>query len=154
MKVHELMTRDVITVDADATVAQVVRLMLENHVSGLPVLDDAGYMIGILTEIDVVAKHARVHLPRYIQILGGILPIGARETDREIRHALASTARELMTPDVVTVTPETDVDDAASLMADEQLNPLPVLEDDILVGIVSHADIMRLLLLEEQDERE
>jgi CBS domain-containing protein len=154
MKVREIMTREVVTTNPSATVAQVARLMLDHHLSGLPIVDDSGRPVGVLSETDLVAKHARVHLPRYIELLGGVLPFGARESDRDIRHALATTAAELMTRAPETVSPETDVDDAATLMVEKGANPLPVVENGRLVGIISQMDIIRLLLLEEGGENE
>jgi CBS-domain-containing membrane protein len=152
MKVIEIMSTNVVTCRADATVAEIARLMFDQHLSGLPVVDDDNRVIGLVTEQDLVSKHARFHLPSYIQILGGVLPIGGRESDRELRHILASTARDIMSTRPVTVSPDTEVDDVASLMVDKNANPLPVTEDGRLAGIISHSDIIRLLLIEEDGD--
>lgn len=151
MKVRELMSWPPITVSADAPVGTVARLMLEHDLSGLPVLDAEGGLVGIVTERDIVAKHARVHTPLYLSILGSVIPIGAHRTDEELRRALAVTAGELMEESPLSVHPDDLVDDIASLMVEEDQNPIPVVQDGELVGVISHSDIIRLLLLEEED---
>jgi CBS domain-containing protein len=78
-------------------------------------------------------------------------PVGARHTDEDLRRALAVSAQDLMTRDVVVVGPDTPVDDAATMMVEHHVNPLPVVERGRLVGIVSRTDIVRLLLVEETD---
>jgi CBS domain-containing protein len=124
--------------------------MLERHLSGLPVVED-GRLVGMVTEKDLVAKHAQVHLPTYFSILGTVLPLGRHRTDEEIRHVLGVTARDLMSEDLVTVEVARSVDEAATLMVEHDVNPLPVMDGDRLVGILSHSDIIRLLLTEEED---
>jgi CBS domain-containing protein len=151
MNVRELMTSPVTTVAPTAAVADIARIMLEEHVGGVPVVDTRGVVIGIVTESDLVAKHARVHMPTYFSILGLSFPVGARHTDEDLRRALAVSAQDLMTRDVVVVGPDTPVDDAATMMVEHHVNPLPVVERGRLVGIVSRTDIVRLLLVEETD---
>lgn len=151
MIVRDTMTSPVTTIRADTKVAEIARLMLEHHLSGLPVVDENGHLLGLVTERDVVAKHARVHLPTYFAILGTWLPLETRRTDEDMRHVLAVTARDLMESHPVTVTSATGIDDVASLMVDKGANPIPVVDDGRLVGVVGHADIIRILLHEEID---
>jgi CBS domain-containing protein len=143
------MTSPVVTVHPGATVAEVARLMLERNVSGLPVVDADGRMVGLITKADVVEKHAQVHLPIYLAILGYTVPIRVRHTDEEIRHVLAVTARDLMRTEPVTIDPGSTVDKAATLMVEHSVNPVPVMDDGQLVGIIGHDDIIRVLLQEE-----
>lgn len=151
MNVRELMTSPVATVLPTATVAEIARIMLEDHVSGVPVVDARGVVIGIVTESDLVAKHARVHMPTYFSILGMTFPVGAGHADDDLRRALAVSAEDLMTREVVVVGPDSPVDDAATMMVEHHVNPLPVLDRGKLVGLVSRTDIVRLLLVEETD---
>ena len=152
MKASEIMTSDAVTVRPEATVGEVVRLLLGAGRQGLGVVDPDGRLLGVVTETDVVAKHARPHVPVYLGILGYILPIETRTNDEEVRHVLAVTARDLMSDDVPVVGPGADVDDVATLMVDENVNPVPVVDGDRLVGMIAHTDIMRLLLREEEDD--
>jgi CBS domain-containing protein len=152
MKASEIMSSDGVTIPPGATVSDVVRLLLASPREGLAVVDQNGRLLGIVTETDVVAKHARAHVPVYLGILGYILPFETRSNDDEVRRVLAVTAQDLMSDDVPTVTPDTDVDDVATLMVEEGINPVPVVEGNRLVGMIGHHEIMRLLLREEEDD--
>ncbi|MGI8824036.1 MAG: CBS domain-containing protein [Chloroflexota bacterium] len=151
MKVRDLMRTPVITVPPTARVAEVAKLMVENHASGLPVIDEDGALVGLVTQEDVVAKHAKVHVPTYLGILGYALPFTSQDSDDDIRRILAVTAADLMTDRFVTIAPDRDVDEAATAMVDKHANPLPVVENETLVGIISRTDILRLVLAEEED---
>lgn len=150
MNVRDLMTASVVSVAPEDQVTDVVRLMVGQNLSGVPVVDEQNRVLGMVTENDVVAKHAQVHLPTYIGFLGTIVPFGKHRTDEEMRRILAVCARDLMTDDVAVISPDISVDEAASIMVEQEVNPLPVVEKGRLVGIISHADIMRLLLQEEE----
>jgi CBS domain-containing protein len=151
MNVRDIMSSPVTTVSPSASVADLARIMLEEHVGGVPVVDDRGVVVGIVTETDLVAKHARVHLPSYFSILGYEIPFGTGHTDDDFRRALAVSAQDLMTKDVVVIGPDSSVDDVATMMVEQHVNPVPVLDKGRLVGIVSRTDIVRLLLVEETD---
>jgi CBS domain-containing protein len=150
MKVREIMSAPVVTVDANAAVAEVARLMLKENVSGLPVMGSNGEMLGLVTENDLVEKHAQIHLPTYFAILGTYVPLGQRHADNEVRHVLAVTAKELMTENPATVGPDVTIDEAASTMVERKANPLPVIEEGKLVGIISNTDIIGVMLVEEE----
>jgi CBS domain-containing protein len=154
MKVRDIMTTDIPTIHAGTRVAEVARIVLDRGLPGLPVVDDDGKILGIVTHTDLVAKHARVHAPRYIGLLGGVITLGAHHTDEELRRALAVTAADLMTAKTPNVEPDSEIDDAASLMVEEEADPLLVLEDGRLIGLLTQADIIRLLLIEESDDGE
>jgi CBS domain-containing protein len=108
----------------------------------------------VVTHTDLVEKHARVHAPLYLGLLGGILPLDTHRTEDELRHALGVTAADLMTSHAPSVSPDAEIDDAASLMVEKSADPLLVLENRRLLGVLSQADIIRLLLIEESDDRE
>jgi CBS domain-containing protein len=152
MKVRDIMTTDIPTIHADTKVTDVARIVLERGLPGLPVVDDAGRVLGVVTHTDLVAKHARVHMPRYIGLLGAVIALDRHRTDEELRHALGVTAADLMTAESASVSPDAEVDDAASLMVEESADPLLVLENGRLVGVLTQANVIRLLLIEETDD--
>jgi len=140
------MTRDVIVVRQDATIPDVARLMWTHRVSGLPVVDDGGALVGIVTELDLMVRNANLHVPTYLRVLDVMIPLGnPREFDAELRRALGTSAADVMTRDVVWVPPDADLADVATLMVDKRVNPVPVLEYGRLVGIVSRSDFVRLM---------
>jgi CBS domain-containing protein len=147
MQVQEIMTREVIAVKADTRVAAVARLFREHAISGLPVVDEEGAMIGIITEKDLIARHARPHFPHYIQVLDSVIYLEkTKRYEESMRHILATTAGELMTQEVQTVGPDMDVQDLAALMVEQGINPVPVLDDQgKMIGIVSRTDVLNLI---------
>lgn len=147
MQVKDIMTRDVISVRPDTPVATVARLFREKAISGMPVVNPAGEVVGIITEVDLVARHARPHFPSYFQFLDGIIYLESTKRYREsMRHILATTAGELMTTPAQTVGPEMDVQDLATFMVEHRVNPVPVIDDEEnLVGVVSHTDLLRMI---------
>ncbi len=152
MKASDIMSSQDVTVSPQATVSEVVRLLLDTGLEGVAVVDGDQRLLGVVTESDVVAKHAHPHVPVYLGILGYVFPIESQSNDDEVRRVLAVTAQDLMSEDVPVVTPDVDVDDVATLMVEEHVNPVAVVEGDRLVGMIDHTAIMRLLLREEEDD--
>ncbi|MBI2954253.1 MAG: CBS domain-containing protein [Chloroflexi bacterium] len=149
MKVSEIMTKDVVTVSPDAKVGEIARLMIEKGITGLPVVV-GNRVIGIVTETDLVARNAHLHFPTFIQILDARIYLQPpRHFEEELRRILGTTAADVMTQEVITVTPDTEVSDVATLMFEKRVNPVPVVAQDRLMGIVSRSDIIRLLIQQE-----
>ncbi len=151
--VREIMQTDVPVVSPDDTVPVVANLMATNRLTGVPVVED-GRMIGIITESDIIAREADVDAPAVVPFLDAIFVADAgRSYNEEIRHALAVNARQLMTSPVVSIRQSATLTHIATLMIDEGVNPVPVLDDDDnLVGIVSRSDLVRVIArLENQD---
>jgi CBS-domain-containing membrane protein len=147
MLVRDIMTQDVITVRRDTRVATVARLFREHAISGLPVVDEQGSIVGVITEKDLIARHARPHFPHYVSLLDSVIYLESpKRYEESMRHILATTAGELMTAPVRTVGPDTDVQDLATLMVEEGVNPVPVLDKEgRMVGIVSRTDVLNLI---------
>ena len=150
MKTIEIMTHEVVTIGPSTPVSEIARLMIENHISGIPVVDEDRILLGLVTERDLVVRHARVHFPTYIPLLESIVYVGdTRHFREEVRKALATTAGELMSTGVPVVDSQTDIVDVASLMFDKGANPVPVVDHDRVVGVISRADLVRLMAREE-----
>jgi CBS domain-containing protein len=133
---RDIMTSKVITLNQDADVAEAARVLLEKKINGVPVVDDAGTLVGVICQADLV--------PSFFTLLDGVFPVTATaELDREMEKIAALTVGQAMTPKPKTVTPDTPLDELASLMADRKLYTLPVLEDGKLVGVVGKEDILK-----------
>ena len=146
MKVREIMAADVVTVRRDTSVNDIARLMSERDISGIPVVDDAHHVVGIVTELDVIVRNTRLEMPAFIQILDGRIPLETPGHYRKrLQHMLGTHAADIMTAEVVTIGPDDTVEDLAELMVKRRLNPVPVVENGILVGIVSRADLIRMM---------
>lgn len=142
------MERDVVTASPDDDVEAVIRLMHEHELPGVPVVNDGGRCVGIVTEADLVIseEEADLHLPHYVDLLGGVIFLEPlqRFEDR-IRKAFASKVADMMTPDPVTVPPDAPVEEAARLIAERRHNRLPVVEHGRLVGVVTRLDVLEAL---------
>ncbi len=148
-RVSLIMTEDVISIDPDTEVAEAARLMWENSLSSLPVVD-RGRVIGVLTDFDMIARESEYDAPMYVPFLDAYFRIPGSGDPEQLRRILATTAKDLMTQPAVTVEPDTTVQQAATIMYDKKLNALPVVDSDRrLVGIVARADIVRLMVADE-----
>lgn len=152
MKAADVMTRSVVSIDADETIDRAIELMLDRHLSGLPVTDKGGRLVGIVTEGDFLRRAelgtAR-RRPRWIEFFVG----PGRLADEYVRTHARRVA-EVMTPEVETIAEDTSLDEIVSLMQQWHVKRLPVLRDGALVGIVSRADLMRALARELPERRQ
>lgn len=140
------MTREVVTAHPDTSVNLVARLMAGKGISGVPVVSPEGELVGLVTELDMVERNTRLEGPAFFQILDGRIPLETPgHYKKRLQHMLGALARDVMSDDVLTIGPDAEVEDVAELMFDEKANPVPVVEDGRLVGIVSRADIIRMM---------
>lgn len=143
MKASEIMTRNVVTVGRETPVVQAIRAMLDNHVSGLPVLDDDGKLAGILTEGDLLRRGetgTERHRPRWLEVL-----MGPGRMAAEYIRTHGRRVGGIMTENVFSVPPDTSLEEIVQLMERRRIKRVPVIEGDVLVGIVSRADLLRAL---------
>ena len=152
MKVKDLMTRDVLSVTPETPLKQVAVTLVENDISGLPVCDEAGRVVGVVSEADILYKESGE--PR--RGPGGPLAWLVDGTSYEsVMKASARTAGETMGSPPITIGPMRPVADAARLMIEHKVNRLPVVDDDRLVGIVTRADLVRAFKRSDEEiERE
>ena len=154
----DLMDRQPPAVLPDATVGDVARLIVERHVSGVPVVASSGEVVGLVTEADLVARHAHLNFPTYLSLFGMAIPIDTirrrRELDAETRRVVARTAAEIMTEKFSNhaVTEDTPLEDVAERLSKDGLNPLVVLRGDRLAGLITRTDLVRLVAVEEAEE--
>ncbi len=148
----DIMTKKVITVGPEDTVKEAARLLAEHKISGLPVVNGQQQVVGIVSEGDFIMRTQKLHVPTFIQILGGVIYLDdPREFKEELRRVAAYLVKDIMTVKVVTVDEETELEEVASIMFEEKVNRVPVVNaDNKLVGIVSRADIVRSLAQKEE----
>ncbi|MEI2692098.1 MAG: CBS domain-containing protein [Anaerolineae bacterium] len=146
MNVADIMTREVITVRSDMRVGQIARVFREHQLSGLPVVDQEGQLVGVITEMDMVKRHARPQLPTYLPLLGAFLPLGAKEYRESLRRITGVTGADIMTTPVNTIGPDASFEDAATVMVSNRSNPLPVVDaSGRMIGIISRSDILAVI---------
>jgi CBS domain-containing protein len=142
MQARDVMTADVVTLAPDTPIPDIVRLFRSRGISAAPVLEE-GEVIGIVTEIDLIARHARPHSPLYLPLLDARIPLtGQREYNEIVRHILGMTARDIMTAPVITADAALEVEEVATLMVESKASSIPVLADGKLVGIITHGELI------------
>lgn len=144
MKIGEIMTKDVITVSPQTRIAEVAKILHENNVHGVPVVENKK-IVGIITETDFfTADESEIYLPSYIDFLKNI----SQEDDTQEKFAslLEAEAKDIMSKDCLTLHPDSDVAVMIKLIKEARLHTVPVtLENDELVGIITVADIVALI---------
>jgi len=144
MKAQDVMARDVITIDPDSTVLQAARLMLQHHVSGLPVVDGNGNLVGVLSEGDFLRRRetkTERRRSRWLEFLMGPGRIAA-----EYSHSHGSKVSEVMSTDVQSVEQDTALEDIVELMERKRIKRVPVLCGGQLVGIVTRSNLMHAMV--------
>ena len=144
MKAADLMTSCVVTVRPDATIEYAIQLMLQYRISGLPVTNSDGAVLGIVTESDLLRRAETGTEKRHARWIS--LLIGPGRLAQEYVHAHGRKVDEVMTERVFTVTPETPLTDLVALMEAKHVKRVPVVDQGRLVGIVSRADVMAVLV--------
>jgi CBS domain-containing protein len=144
---RDIMSSEVVTVAPGTQVAEAARIMLEQGVNGLPVVDEAGGLAGIICQSDLVVQQKRFPVPSFFTILDTMIPVRSpRDLEREVQKIAAVTVAEAMTREVETVAPDEAVSRVAELMVEKGYHTLPVVEGDRLVGVIGKADVLRMLL--------
>lgn len=151
MKVRDVMTRQVITARPEMTLRDLALLLSEHRISGMPVVDVSGTILGIVSEADILVKE-RGHAPAHGGGLSWIF--GERAASDDLRQHAATTVGQAMTTPAICIDHDRPLREAAALMLDRNVNRLPVMENGLLVGILTRADLVRAYIRRDDEARE
>jgi CBS domain-containing protein len=147
LRVGDIMQTDWPALRSEQTVEDAIKLFAESGISGVPVVGDGG-LAGIVTEGDLIFRDAEIKAPGFLEILGGIIPLGDwNEYRQEALKSAGVTVGEVMTEDVITISPDASLAEAATIMAEQRIKLLPVAEGGLLRGVVTRMDILILHVL-------
>ncbi|MVT70445.1 CBS domain-containing protein [Bradyrhizobium pachyrhizi] len=141
MRAHQIMARHLITVGTETSIIKAAKLMMDHHVSGLPVVDSSGRLVGILSESDFLRRSeigTQRRRGRWLQFL-----LGSGYAAADFVHERGRKVGEIMSCDPITVTEETPLPDLVNLMEKRGIKRLPVMHEGRLVGLVTSADLLR-----------
>lgn len=141
MRAHQIMSRPVITISPEASIVEAANLMLKHHVSGLPVVDAAGKLVGVVSEGDFLRRSETGTQRRHSRWLSFLFGPGSAGGDYVTEHGRRIS--EVMTPEPFTVTEDVALADIVDLMESKNVKRLPVIRGDKLVGIVTRANILQ-----------
>jgi CBS domain-containing protein len=147
LRVAEISHEEWPTLGPDETVESAIKLFAESGISGAPVVED-GRLVGIVTEGDLIFRDADIRAPGFLDILGGLIPLGSwDEYRKEALKSAGVTVDEVMTRELITISPDASLAEASTIMADKRVKILPVAEGDALRGIITRMDILTLHVL-------
>ena len=143
---QNIMTHDVVTVKENATVRELAALLLERNISGAPVVDEAGAVIGVVTESDLIFQNKKVHLPTAFAILDAFVFLERPEKmETELKKIAGSKVGDICSRKLISVGPETELEELATLMAEKKIHTLTVMSEGRLVGVIGKSDILRTI---------
>lgn len=146
LTVRDIMRTEVVTVGPRDLVRDLAELLAEHKISGVPVVDGERHVIGMVSEADVIMQDSEFHFPYYIQFLESVIYLQSMAKFEEKYHkAFGVKISDVMTKDVIEISPNESVHAAATLMSNHKVNRLPVVDDGLLVGIVTRGDIVRAI---------
>lgn len=141
MRAHQIMTRSVLTVTPEATILEAANIMLQRHISGLPVADASGSLVGIVSEGDFIRRSeigTQRKRGRWLKLI-----LGPGETAIDFVREHGRKVSEIMTRELFTITEDTPLDEIVKTMENNNIKRLPVMRGDSLVGIVSRANLLQ-----------
>ncbi len=144
----DIMTKRVISIGRDASIGELSELLVENKISGVPVIDENSKLVGIVTEADIIVKDADLHFPRYFKLLDGIIYLESfRKFKRNLKKYIGIKVEDIMTDKVKVVKEDTSVSEIANIMMSSNINRVPVTDEKGgLVGIITRRDIVKSMI--------
>ena len=147
LTVKDIMKTDIISVSPATEITHATKLLLENHINGLPVIDENEKLVGIICQSDVIAQQKKLPIPSFFSFLDGFISLSSmKNLEKEVKKISAVTVSQAMTANPVTVGPDTLIEVVAALMVDSNFHTIPVVEDGKLAGIVGKEDVLRTLI--------
>jgi len=144
---RDIMTTEVITVTPEMPVAQLAETLWKNRISGAPVVDEAGCILSVVTQSDLIHQTKKMHIPTVITILDAVIMLESpSKMEKELKKMTGTTVGDIKAGNLVTVGPDTPLDEIATIMAEKKVHTLPVVDvDGNLCGVIGKSDIIRTL---------
>ncbi|KYC36028.1 phosphoribulokinase [Scytonema hofmannii PCC 7110] len=145
--VADIMSHNPVVVRPETPLKEAIQILAERRISGLPVIDNTGKLVGIISETDLMWQETGVTPPAYIMFLDSVIYLQNPGTyERDLHKALGQTVGEVMSHNPITIFPDKTVTEAARLMHDRNIHRLPVLDSESqVIGILTRGDIIRAM---------
>lgn len=145
IRARDIMNSEVPYCQFDTPLLEVSKRFAEESIHGVFVVDDEMRLLGVITESDLIDQQANIHVPTAIAIFDMVIPLGEQKFQQEMDRLQAMVASDIMVEDIKSVSPDTSLLDIASMMSDEHVHHLPVIEDNAVIGMVTKSDIIKQL---------
>ena len=145
---QDIMTTPVITVTSDTGIKELAQLLINKRISGVPVVDDDGCLLGVVTETDLLFTEKPIHIPTFFTLLDAVFYFeNPFKMDNELKKLTASTVTDLYTRDCLTVVASTPIGEIAEMMIGKKVNLLPVVDiGRKVVGIISRTNMLSMIV--------
>jgi CBS domain-containing protein len=143
---RDIMTEKIVSVTLETSLTDLAKKFVETRFSNLPVLDDDGQLVGIISETDLIEQHKPLHIPTVMTLFDWVFTLGSeKQFKEEVDRVTAATVGELYQKDPVTCSPDTTVRELAGLMSQHRVHLLPVVDDGKMIGVVARLDLIRVM---------
>lgn len=143
----DIMNHNVITIDSNASVKELAKLLTSNTISGVPVMNDAKEMIAVVTESDLIDQSKKLHIPTVITILDSVFYLeNPEKMETEMKKIAGTKVKDICSGSPKVVSPDTTLDEIATIMSEKNIHTLPVMDKNTLVGIIGKKDIIKTLI--------
>lgn len=143
----DIMSTNVITIGPSESVKELAQLLSSKGISGAPVVNELGTLLGIVTESDLIDQKKKIHLPTVVTILDSVFYLeNPDKMEQEMKKMAGSKVEDIYTPSPVFISETTTIEEIATIMAEKGIHTLPVLDDNNLVGIVGRKDIIKTII--------
>ncbi len=146
IKAKDIMEKNIICVTPDTDISTAVKLLLENHINGVPVVNDQKEILGILCQSDLIFQQKEVLLPPIFTILDSYIPLASsQKMEDEFKKMSATTVKQAMVTEPVYVEADTLVSEIASLMVEKHFHTIPVVDGKKVIGIIGKEDVLKTM---------
>ncbi|MCX5782167.1 MAG: CBS domain-containing protein [Elusimicrobia bacterium] len=144
MNASDIMMKNVITVSPDLEIHKLAELFVEKNISGAPVIL-SGKVVGLVLEDDLIVRDRKVHLPTFVFLLSGLVTLGEKKLEQDLKKIAASTVKDIMRKKISQISPNTDIESIAALVVDKGINYFLVMENDSLIGVITKKDLVKAI---------
>jgi len=147
LKAKDIMTKDVITVQNETSVTDLAKLLTDNNISGVPVLSASNELTAVVTESDLIDQSKKLHIPTVITILDSVFYLeNPDKMESDMKKMTGTKVADICSGPVTTISPDTPLDEIATIMAEKNIHTLPVVDGPKLVGVIGKKDIIKTLM--------
>jgi CBS domain-containing protein len=140
----DIMTKEVIAVTPNTSIEELADLLVNNRISGAPVVNDAGTLVGIVTENDLISRNKRLHIPTVVSFLDAAIYLeSSKKFADEVKRVTATKVEDIYVKKVITIAEDTSLTDIATIMSEKKVHILPVVKAGKVVGIVGKRDVVK-----------
>ena len=140
----DIMTQDVVTVNKNQPIGDLSKIFIENNFNGVPVLDNTGKVVGVVTQGDLIEQNKNLHIPTVIALFDAVLFLESeKKFEDDLKKLTGSKIEDIYHKNLITVSPDTDLNEIITLMAEKDIHTIPVLDGEKLIGIIGKRNIIR-----------